>query len=393
MADLFRRSDVVLHAIDIKGLRANVDAEAGYKRVSNEALFLMTNPTGGEVFKNANDLGESFEKLMKQQEVVYVLGFHARSVGAPGSFHKLKVRLVDVPGARATHRAGYYEPSGTQYALEATLSAADILLNDIDQPDIPISELAVPFPANGGDSKVPVIIEMPGDPLIAGAKNGVVNADLYVYAFDGKNSVRDFLHQRISLDLDRVGEAVRETGVKFYGVLTLPPGDYAVKSLVTVEETMRRGFARSDVRVPEANEALLLPPLLFENEGRWVMVKARPRSSGEARYPFHVANESFVPAVVPHLNSGESYQVALFGRNVDYGNAPIRAGLRTETGQTSKADLAVVGSTNDSDEAIDKLVLRFDTKGLDPGRYYLDFALGGPKSERRTSLPFVIDPQ
>jgi VWFA-related protein len=95
MGELLRRSDVVLHAIDIKGLRGGADASSmsGGKRSSNEGLYLVTRPTGGEVFKNANDLSSSFRALLKQQEVVYVLGFQGSAKGTPGKFHNIKVKV------------------------------------------------------------------------------------------------------------------------------------------------------------------------------------------------------------------------------------------------------------------------------------------------------------
>src|SRR6185436_12166554 len=115
MGELLRRSDVVLHAIDIKGLRTDVDASAGLKRSSNEGLYLLTRPTGGEVFKNANDLSSSFRSLLKRQEVVYILGFQA-SGSNPGRFHSLKVK-VKMPGATASHRSGYYELRSAESTL------------------------------------------------------------------------------------------------------------------------------------------------------------------------------------------------------------------------------------------------------------------------------------
>ncbi|HEX7807871.1 MAG TPA: VWA domain-containing protein, partial [Thermoanaerobaculia bacterium] len=62
MVELFKRSDVVLHAIDIKGLRGVTDAStsgAAAKKTA-ESLHLITQPTGGTVFKNANDLTTNF---------------------------------------------------------------------------------------------------------------------------------------------------------------------------------------------------------------------------------------------------------------------------------------------------------------------------------------------
>ena len=108
MAQFFRQSDVVLNAIDIQGVRVQNDVQQGKSINSNAGLFLLARPTGGEVFENVNNLKTNFDRMLKQQEVVYVLGFQAPTQ-KPGTFHNLKVKLVNVPGARVFHRAGYFE--------------------------------------------------------------------------------------------------------------------------------------------------------------------------------------------------------------------------------------------------------------------------------------------
>src|SRR5437867_2803309 len=148
MARLFRGSDVVLHGVDIRGVRVQNDLQTGATINSNEALFLLSKPTGGDVFRNSNDLTRDLDQMLRQQEVVYILGFQAPA-DHPGKFHDLKVRVNGVHGStRVFHRAGYYE-AGAENALERTLTNAEIILNDIPQPDIAVSTLAVPFPGRG----------------------------------------------------------------------------------------------------------------------------------------------------------------------------------------------------------------------------------------------------
>jgi VWFA-related protein len=77
MAEQFRRADVVLHAVDIQGVRVANDVSSGAKFNSNEGLFLLANSTGGTVFRNSNDITSEFDRLARQHDVVYVLGFRA----------------------------------------------------------------------------------------------------------------------------------------------------------------------------------------------------------------------------------------------------------------------------------------------------------------------------
>ena len=229
MARLFRRSNVVLHAIDIRGLRSNVDASSGAKRSSTESLFLLTGPTGGTVFQNANDLKSSFTRMLKQQEMVYVLGFTAHGSGQPGRFHELKVKAKE---GRVSHRAGYYEPAKMS-ELEKTISLADVFATDA-----PIHDVAFTLKAAPASDGVSVVVEIP-------STGAALTATLYVYAFDAQNQVADFIRQRFAVDL------TNRAGIRYLGTLHVRPGDYAVKALVRVDETGRIGFVRKDVRVSD----------------------------------------------------------------------------------------------------------------------------------------------
>jgi len=300
MAQLFKRSDVVMHAIDIQGLRVQNDLREGSRVNSNEGLFLVAKPTGGEVFRDTNNLKSNFEQMLRQQEVVYVLGFSAPAQKA-GTFHNLKVRLVNAPGgARVTHRPGYYE-SGNESAVERELTNAQIILNDVPQADVHVAALSAPFPTGSKNAQVPVILEINGDDVLKSASGKSVTAEVFVYAFDDQGLVRDSIFQRMGLDLDKVGPKLKGGGLKWYGTLSLPEGKYAVKSLVRVAESDKKGYARTDVVVPRAGDSAVLQPFFYdESPQKWLMVKGASHAPANAAYPFEVNAEVFVPMAAPH---------------------------------------------------------------------------------------------
>jgi VWFA-related protein len=302
MAQIFRSSDAVLHAVDIQGVRVQNDINEGARINSNAGLFALSRPTGGEVFQNSNDLKTNFTRMLHQQEVVYVLGFQAPT-SKPGAFHDLKVKLVNVPGGRVSHRAGYYEAGGETPA-ERTLSNAEIVVNDIPQDDVRVAALAAAFPMpGGGNSQVPVILDLNGNDLAKEAKNGVAGAEIFVYAFDTDGVVRDRLYQRLAIDMNKTGDKLRATGVRYYGTLSLPPGAYAVKSLVRAGEGDKRGFARVDVTVPKANEVAVLPLIPIDEAPKWVLVRAAARFN--APYPFELSGQDFIPSAQAQGHGGK----------------------------------------------------------------------------------------
>lgn len=386
MAQLFRRSDVMLHAIDIKGLRGSVDASTGAKKSSTEALHLITAPTGGTVFKNANDLGENFSRMLKQQEVVYLLGFTARSTGKAGKFHELKVKAKN---GRPSHRAGYYEPGAKLSDLERTLNLAEILVTDAPMRDVDISVTPTALPGPGGKSRVPVLVEIPGAKLLEGITGKAATANLYLYAFDDKNQVVDFLQQKISLDLTKAGDIVRGSGVRYFGTLKLAPGKYAVKSVVQVDETGRTGFVRSDLVVPAFDKAVVSGPVLFTQPENWVMLVGPSRGDDYA-YPFAAGEERFIPKRSADLKSAEEYKLALFLYRVPLENLEVKPELIT-AGGSQTANVKLLGRTAADERGGVKLLFSFKPEGIAVGEHQLRFTVKQKDgSESIVTMPFRV---
>ena len=314
LADVARRSDVILDAVDIRGIRTDSDAASGFNRKSNEGLHLLANSTGGTVFQNANNLGTDFQRVVKAQEVVYVLAFTAPT-SQPGKFHNLKIRLINAPGgARATSRAGYYE-AGTESSTERTLSNAEIIIGDVRQDSVHISALVAPFPTRTTNAQVPVILEISGRDVVEGVKGNTAGTEIFVYAFDEQGLVRDSLYQRMGFDLDKVGAQLRSSGIKYYGTLSLPEGKYAIKTLVRIGESDKKGYVRTDLVVPRPSETTVSQPFFFEEPGKWLMVKGGTHDKSNSGYPFEVNGEPFIPSAMVRVHDGEARKFAVFVQN------------------------------------------------------------------------------
>lgn len=303
MAQYFRQSDVVLHAIDIQGVRVQNSVENGATINSNEGLFLLSRPTGGQVFENANDVKTNFTRMLHEQEVVYVLGFQAPTV-KPGAFHNLKVKLVNMTGsARVSYRAGYYEAGG-ETPQERVLSNAEIIVNDIPQNDVRLSALAAAFPTKDGNAQVPVILEANGVDLAKDFRGSMMPVEIFIYAFDDQGVVRDRIYQKINIDLKKLGDRLRTGGLKYYGTLLLPPGRYAVKSLVRAGDVDRRGFDRADVVVPKPNEITVTTPVPMDETPHAVLVKGTSHATAEMVPPFQLNGDQFIPGAAARKTGG-----------------------------------------------------------------------------------------
>jgi hypothetical protein len=362
MAVAFRASDVMLHAIDIQGVRVQTDVQNGSNLNSDAGLFLLARPTGGQVFHNSNDLKTDFDRMLRAQEVVYVLAFQGPSNNA-GKYHDLKVKLVDASG-RLSYRAGYYEEGG-ETVQERALSTAEVIINDVPQYDVHLAAFAAPFPARNGNSQVPLILDLNGADLAKEAKGGAASAEIFVYAFDSEGVVRDRLYQRLKLDMAKVGDKLRGSGVRYYGTLVLPPGNYAIKSLVRAGEpdkkssNEKRGYARTNITVPSQGAISVLPPIPIDDQPKWLLVKAADRGTPEP-YPFELNGQNFIPSATA------SNKVAV----VVYGAAPDELTWETTPKTKLLGTIPLAGGTKfvlqlDDPAQVSSLQVTVHKKGVD----------------------------
>ncbi|HSK79007.1 MAG TPA: VWA domain-containing protein [Thermoanaerobaculia bacterium] len=399
MLEEFRRADCVIQAVDVGGLRASGDQRP--RASGQEALFYMANETGGELFKDANNLREPLERVLERTSVTYLLTFERSDLKTDGSYHKLRVKLKDLPnGTRASHRTGYYAPRPFQDLdpLEKSLLASDGIASAAPRRDLDMNVLVAPFRANEQTAYVPVIIEVKGPSLLAGHPGDKMDVEFFAYVSDAKNQMRGFFNQRVGFEMSKAKRALQETGVKYYGHFELPPGQYRVRVLTRNAQTGRTAVDSVPLDIPsyEASEPILLPPFFMEENQRWIMVRERdgddePRAT--IVYPFTVAGEPYVPAAKPVLKRHERARLCVVAYNLGKGDVSLSGKVLSADGKDSLAGrLAMVERTATGIEGLDKLIATFDPTGLNAGDYVLHVAVTDPKTGHKetNSLPFHV---
>lgn len=399
MLDQFRRADCVIQAVDIGGLRAGADEQA---RPSGEgALWVMANETGGELFKDANNLREPLDRMLEKTSVTYLLTFERSDLKTNGAYHKLRVKAKLPPGAKLTHRAGYYAPRPFQQLdpLERNLLASDGIASAAPRRDLDLNVLTAPFRATPERAYVPVIIEASGKSLLAGEKGKKLDVEIYAYVSDQQGRMRDFFNRRVALDLDKGGarKGMEEGGIKYYGHFDLEPGTYHVRVLVRNAGSGRTGVQTVPVTVPSYAQAqpILLPPFFMEDHQKWLLV--REQTGGELKgsvvYPFTVSGEPYVPAARPVLNGQKPARLCLVAYNLGKGNLSVRGKVLAADGKAAaEGKLSGVERTATGIQGLDKLVATFDPAGLSAGDYVLKVAVTDPATghEQTNSLPFQV---
>jgi len=399
MLEEFRRADSVIEAVDISGLRADSAAVERARSVGQDALFYIANDTGGHFYEDANDFGVQLAHVLEQSSVTYILSIQPSGIEADGSYHRLKVK-ADLPrGARMSARDGYYAPRPYEqlHPLEKSLLASDAIAAAAARNDIDINVLAAAFPANESQAYVPVIIEVEGAALLASHEEERLPVEIYTYASDQRGEMKDFLTQMVTLDLSGRRDVFGSSGLKYYGHLDLPTGDYLLRVLVRNAATGRTGVETIAVTVPAYGQAepVLLPPFFIETGSNWFLVR---EASGQEyqptiAYPFTVNGEPYIPAASPILRAREEARICLVAYNLGEGEIVIDGAIVAEDGEVTDGALVLVGErTITGIEGLDKFVATFRPGGLEAGNYTLQVALRNLSSGaiERTSMPFAL---
>ncbi|MFP5286398.1 MAG: VWA domain-containing protein, partial [Thermoanaerobaculia bacterium] len=380
MLEEFRRADCVIQAVDTGGLREGARPEDQFTG-GKDSLFLMAKETGGELYENYNDLDVALTDMLERNSVTYVLAFQPEKVERDGAYHRLRVELKSPQkGVRLVHRPGYYSPRphDQQNPLEQALAAGERILSGYEGGTIRTAVLTAPFRVSGSEAYVPVLIEIDGASLLAaGGGKGTLPADVFAYAFDSAGKVRDYFSQNLSLDLAKVEPALRQNGLKFFGHLDLPPGEYSVRVLVRGAGGAW-GLKAASVSVPDFAAPVLLPPFFPEEPGKWLVVREAPREGDRAvPYPFLAGEQPYIPSSLPRLAPGKEAPMSLVVYNLQPGEVQAEARILTPDGrEAGTGEVRIVRRHERGDDrgagGADHLEAVFEPPAsLRPGEYLL----------------------
>jgi len=392
MFETFRRSDTVIHAVDIGGARAGPDVQSGVRSGRDQTLSMVATATGGEHFRNFNDLGDAMGQLLDRTSVTYVLAFQPDGLKLDGEYHKLKVKLKNRSrGTRLIHRPGYYAPLPYEMtgAVQRRLSAADEIMRGVNTGRIESSVLAVPFRFDDR-AYVPVLIEMKGLDLLNSGEDQLF-LEVYGYAMRTDGTVGDYFSQSMGLEVAKIEGALKRSGIKFFGSFDLAAGDYTLRILVRDATSGRTSVRTVPVTVPAfgGDEPLLLAPLFPEPMGKWLLLReaAADEQQRGVPYPFMLNGAPFIPAARPVVSSSSPSTIALVGYNLGEGVVTVDARVIDANGAVVPgAEVSGVERLTAEQPGLDCFRAVFAPGNLAPGEYTLVVDIRGAES----SIPFIV---
>jgi VWFA-related protein len=179
--DRATRANVIVNTLDARGVYAPstvpdlpgcaavsapvAELATRYERDENVVRGLtldeLADATGGTPFKNNNDLFAGFNLLAAPPEYIYYLGFYPQDLKPDGSYHNLKVTLVNGKGLTVKARKGYWLPSHREdAAAEASREIQEAVFSRDEVRDLPIALHTQFFKSSEEDAKLKVITHL-----------------------------------------------------------------------------------------------------------------------------------------------------------------------------------------------------------------------------------------
>jgi VWFA-related protein len=198
-----------------------------------QVLYALASGTGGFVIANTNDLLGGMQKIGKEQNEYYILGYVPTREAEPGACHSLKVK-VDKGGTNVRYRTGYCDAKAvdilsgtpTQRDLEARITGSAT-------PTVKASMQTPFFFISPNTARVSAVLDIPGDALKFTKEKGRFQMKMNVvgiaYLPDGGVAARFSDSVKLTLDDKKQVEAFGEKPFRYEKQFEMASGSYLMK--------------------------------------------------------------------------------------------------------------------------------------------------------------------
>jgi len=328
-------ADCPIHTVDIGGLRTQageVDKFDGSAtnlasiRRGQDTLTVLSRETGGQVYKNINELDKPLENLLKITNTYYIVGYYPDDTKKEGKYRDIKMKTRR-KGARIFYRKGYYEskPYNKYSKLEKKVQLVEYVVNDLPTYEIQFESFVSAFRGKEGICQVPVFLKFPGRQFLENKRTR--HLEIYGYAISSPGVFKDFFHQTVTISPQKFGKRLEQAGIKYYDLNLVPPGDYKIRLIVRDAETGEIGSQTQDIFVPdyEAGVLALSGPVFLQPDSDWIIIRGFDPQAPAGRkegvnlpldYPYVLNGKAFIPGVVPIIKDTSPVQIYLRAYNL-----------------------------------------------------------------------------
>lgn len=271
LIDAARRANAAIYFVDARGLAGGAwTADADVRAASDvrDAGAVADDPrrgsagadslaldSGGFSLRNTNDLAGSLERVARESESYYLIGYQPKSDALDGKFRRIQV-TVKREGLEVRARKGYFAPDPRTSAPAASERLRAAAESPLDAGGIPLRlSTYVTGAAPGGKSSVLLAAEADASGL------GPALETLAVVTRAGAEPVRRERTFKVQPDrADPFGAPTTALPCSF----ELAPGSYDARLVVRDAASGRLGSVRQRFDVPEPNTLHVSTPILTD---------------------------------------------------------------------------------------------------------------------------------
>jgi VWFA-related protein len=215
----------------MRNIMPTIDPTAGGLQ---QPLYALASGTGGFVIVNTNDMAGGLEKIGKEQNEYYILGYAPSKEPDPGACHTLKVK-VDKGGEVVRARTGYCETK-TVDVLSGTPAERDLeaRITSNATPTVTGAAMQTPFFYIGPNTaRVNVALEVPAGAIQFAKDKGKFHSTMNVvgiaYLKDGSVAARFSDSVKLIYDDKKEVEAFTSKPYHYEKQFEVAPGTYDLK--------------------------------------------------------------------------------------------------------------------------------------------------------------------
>jgi len=238
--------------------------------LSSEGTQNIALESGGFTVKNTNDLGAGINRIARESEAYYLIGYYPRNRTRDGSFRKIEVKVAR-RGAEVRARRGYYAPSADAAPRAAEGQQPDFqpaLDSPYAQPDIPLRMGHFVFQESLlGRAKVLVVADVDVRELGFREVDGRFQDSLAYIMVVARRETGE--HQRFDekIDLDLQPQSRAALDRSWYTIakqFDLDAGEYQARIVVSDTQGGRIGSVIHEFEVPPLGELRTSSPILTD---------------------------------------------------------------------------------------------------------------------------------
>jgi VWFA-related protein len=203
---------------------------------NQQVLYALAQGTGGFVIVNTNDFKTGLDKIARDMDDYYILGYVPPHPLHDGSYHKIKVK-VDRHGVEVRARNGYFDVKSPD--LLAGKPEGKVLEEHAESPapgDFPVSVSAPFFYTAPHVARVNLAIQMPSHDIAFAKQKGKFHAEINVlgiaYRPDGSVAARFSDTVKNDFEKKEMKEALK-TPFAYQNNFDIAPGQYDLKIVMS----------------------------------------------------------------------------------------------------------------------------------------------------------------